>query len=203
MKNFLILCFILPSIFFVSNGQAITLDELQQKFSQYPVTRANFTQDRYIQGMNKPLHSTGRMIISQHHGLWWQQLTPFALTLKMNDQRMQQIIGQQPPQIIRADEQPQLFQFNTLLAAIFNADKITLEKNFQLNLSDSDNAQKWQLILIPKMAPLNKIFHKITLIGDQYLLQITIDDKQNDKTLIVFTDHQTLPLTKNEKHLFD
>lgn len=200
MKKSLIYSITVFWLLLTNNGWAISLQQLQQRFSQYSVTRANFSQDRYIQGINKPLHSTGQMIISKELGLWWQQQTPFIMTLKMNEQRMLQSISDQPPQIIKADEQPQLFQFNSLLAAIFNADNIILEKNFQLNLTEHD--QQWQLILIPKQAPLNKIFNNITLIGDQYLLQIEINDKQNDKTLIMFSDHQTLPLSSNEKLLF-
>lgn len=200
MKKSLIYSIAIFWLLLTNNGWAISLQQLQQRFSQHSVTRANFSQDRYIQGINKPLHSTGQMIISKELGLWWQQQTPFIMTLKMNEQRMLQSISDQPPQIIKADEQPQLFQFNSLLAAIFNADNIILEKNFQLNLTEHD--QQWQLTLIPKQAPLNKIFNNITLIGDQYLLQIEINDKQNDKTLIMFSDHQTLPLSSNEKRLF-
>ena len=202
MKKYLIFSFV-SILFLTQYCQALTLEQLQQRFSQYSVIRANFIQDRTIQGFNQSLHSTGKMIISKDLGLWWQQQTPFVMTLKMNEQRMQQIVGQQPAQIISADDQPQLFQFNTLLAAIFNADRTTLEKNFQLNLSESDHDQQWQLVLIPQSAPLDKIFKQITLNGDQYLAKIVIDDKQNDKTTIVFTEQQTSPLTEHEKRLFE
>ncbi|WP_392558855.1 LolA family protein [Orbus mooreae] len=199
MKKYFITCFTL--LMMVSHfSYAITLEQLQLQFAQYPVTRADFTQDRYIQGLSKPLHSTGKMIISKTLGLWWQQKTPFIMTLKMNDQRMEQQIANQAPQIITAQAQPQLFQFNSLLSAVFDADKNTLEQNFTLTLSQQD--KQWQLILHPKAAPLNKIFTQIELSGTKYLSQIIIDDKQHDKTIITFTNHNTKPLTTDEKQLF-
>lgn len=119
----------------------------------------------------------------------------------MNDQRMSQGIGDQPPQVITAQDQPQLFQFNSLLAAMFNADSATLNANFTLTLSEKEN--QWHLRLVPKTTPLDRIFKQINLTGHQYLSQITIDDMQNDKTVIQFFNHQTKALTTEEKHLFD
>lgn len=201
MKQYLA-CFITICLMTLSlSANGLTLHDLQQQFSQYSVVRANFEQDRHINGLSKPLHSSGQMIISKQLGLWWQQKTPFALTLKMNDQRMSQGIGDQPPQIITAQDQPQLFQFNSLLAAIFNADSATLNANFTLTLSEKEN--QWHLRLVPKTTPLDRIFKQINLTGHQYLSQITIDDMQNDKTVIQFFNHQTKALTTEEKHLFD
>lgn len=197
LAYFITICLMTLSL----SAYGLTLHDLQQQFSQYSVVRANFEQDRYINGLNKPLHSSGQMIISKQLGLWWQQKTPFALTLKMNDQRMSQGIGDQPPQVITAQDQPQLFQFNSLLAAMFNADSATLNANFTLTLSEKEN--QWHLRLVPKTTPLDRIFKQINLTGHQYLSQITIDDMQNDKTVIQFFNHQTKALTTEEKHLFD
>lgn len=202
MRKYVILLWttILMTIF-SHYGYATTLEQLQRQFNQYPVTRADFVQDRYIQGLAKPLNSTGKMIITKNSGLWWQQQAPFLMTLKMNDRRMEQQVANQPSQIITADAQPQLFQFNSLLTAMFDADKETLEKNFTIKLSSQ--GEQWLLILTPKVSPLDKIFDQIELSGDLYLSKIVIDDKQHDKTVITFINHNTKPLTENEKKLLE
>lgn len=202
MRKYVILLWttILMTIF-SHYGYATTLEQLQRQFNQYPVTRADFVQDRYIQGLAKPLNSTGKMIITKKSGLWWQQQAPFLMTLKMNDRRMEQQVANQPSQIITADAQPQLFQFNSLLTAMFDADKETLEKNFTIKLSSQ--GEQWLLILTPKVSPLDKIFDQIELSGDLYLSKIVIDDKQHDKTVITFINHNTKPLTENEKKLLE
>jgi outer membrane lipoprotein-sorting protein len=201
MKKYLCYLITLFVICFSTCSQAITLEELQKQFSKHVTVRADFVQDRYINGLPNPLHSTGKMIISQKFGLWWQQQTPFVMTLKMNEQRMEQRIDDQKPQIITAENQPQLFQFNHLLTAIFTADKEMLTNNFDLTLSEHN--KQWTLVLTPKLAPLNKIFKQIILDGQQYLQTVTINDMQNDKTVIVFSRHQTAKLTKNEQLLFN
>lgn len=200
MKKYLNNLLIIVVILFSTLANAVTLDELQQQFSKYKVIRADFIQNRYINGLSTPLHSTGKMIISQNLGLWWQQKTPFLMTLKMNNERMEQSIDNQTPQIVTAETQPQLFQFNYLLTAIFTADKQLLENNFDPSLSEQDN--KWTLILKPKQAPLNKIFKEIILSGEKHLQHITLNDLQNDKTEITFTNHQMTKLTPHEQLLF-
>lgn len=179
---------------------AITLSDIQLLFSKNQVVRADFTQDRYINGLTSPIHSTGKMIISKELGLWWQQNTPFAMTLKMNQQRMEQRIEDQTPEIITAEKQPQLFQFNHLLTAIFTADKEMLENNFDITVTEQNNI--WTLTLKPKLSPLNKIFKQIILSGKSYLEKVTINDMQNDKTELTFKNHKTTKLNQDEQLLF-
>ncbi len=179
---------------------AITLSDIQLLFSKNQVVRADFTQDRYINGLTSPIHSTGKMIISKELGLWWQQNTPFAMTLKMNQQRMEQRIEDQTPEIITAEKQPQLFQFNHLLTAIFTADKEMLENNFDITVTEQNNI--WTLTLKPKLAPLNKIFKQIILSGKSYLEKVTINDMQNDKTELTFKNHKKTKLNQDEQLLF-
>jgi len=54
-------------------AHAVTLPELQQRFSQQPILRADFSQQRTISGMSQPLNSSGNLLIAQKKGLWWQQ----------------------------------------------------------------------------------------------------------------------------------
>ncbi|MBK0090433.1 outer membrane lipoprotein carrier protein LolA [Erwinia sp. S59] len=186
-----------------ASAQAITLDQLQQRFASQPVIRANFEQVRTISGMSQPLVSRGQLLIAQQQGLWWHQATPFVMTLILDDKRMVQSMSGQPPQVITADSNPQMFQFNHLLRALFQADEKVLRENFELDFRDQGN-DKWQLSLTPKAAPLNKIFNRIDLQGAAFLNSITLDDKQGDKTAITLSDTRTEPkqLTDEERARF-
>ena len=200
MKKYLTILFSALLLTFSTISSAITLMDLQQLFSKNQVVRADFVQDRYINGLTAPIHSTGKMIISKELGLWWQQKTPFAMTLKMNQQRMEQRIEAQAPEVITAEKQPQLFQFNHLLTAIFTADKDMLESNFDITITEQN--KYWTVTLQPKLAPLNKIFKQIILNGKAYLEKVTINDMQNDKTELTFANHKTTKLSQNEQLLF-
>ncbi|WP_374053569.1 outer membrane lipoprotein carrier protein LolA [Xenorhabdus taiwanensis] len=173
---------------------AITLEELQQRFAHQPVVRANFTQVRQIQGMPHPLSSSGEMLISQHKGLWWHQQKPFPLTLLLDDNHMVQVMSGQAPQVITADSNPQMFQFNHLMRALFQADRAVLEENFKIEFNDLGQ-ENWRLILTPKTSPLDKLFTAITLNGQTNLDAILLTDRQGDRTELSFTHHQLTPET--------
>ena len=182
---------------------AVSLDDLQQRFTSQPVVRAHFVQERQIKDMPQPLRSSGEMIIARDNGLLWQQTAPFPMTLMLNDNQMVQVINGQTPQVITAQTNPQMFQFNHLLRALFQADRKVLEQNFRLDFQDKGN-NAWQLVLTPITTPLDKIFAAITLNGSAYLDAIQLDDKQGDKTNITFSQHRLTPatLTDDERQRF-
>lgn len=177
--------------------QAVTLDELQQRFSSQPVVRAEFTQQREIKGMAKPLKSSGQLLIAQDKGLWWHQATPFPLTMVLDDKRMVQVMNGQSPQIVTAESNPQMFQFNHLLRALFQADRSVLEQNFAIDFTDREN-QQWRLVLTPKTSPLDKLFNTITLNGGEFLDGIVLDDRQGDMTRITLSNQRLTPRTLSD-----
>lgn len=185
------------------SAHAVTLASLQQRFSEQPVLRAEFEQQRSISGMSKPLKSSGNLLISRDKGLWWSQQQPFVLTLLLDDKRMVQTMAGQPAQVITADSNPQMFQFNHLLTALFHADTSILEQNFTLAFTDSGQ-DRWVLVLTPKTTPLDKLFKSITLHGQYFLETIDIEDMQGDGTHIRFFNQLTEPkiLSHAEQQLF-
>ena len=182
---------------------AMTLDTLQQRFTEQPVVRAHFTQTRTIKDLPQPLKSAGNMLIARDRGLLWDQTSPFPMQLLLDDKRMVQAINGQPPQIITAENNPQMFQFNHLLRALFQADRKVLEENFRVEFADL-GAGRWTLRLTPITTPLDKIFATIDLAGSTYLETIQLNDKQGDRTDIVLSQQQLTPaqLTDDERQRF-
>lgn len=182
---------------------ALTLDDLQQRFTEQPVVRAQFDQTRTIKDLPQPLRSQGKMLIARDQGLLWDQTSPFPMKLLLDDKRMVQTINGQPPQTITAENNPQMFQFNHLLRALFRADRKVLEENFRVEFSDAGEG-RWTLRLTPVTTPLDKIFATIDLAGKAYLERIELNDKQGDRTEITLTQHQLTPvqLTDDERQRF-
>lgn len=177
--------------------QAVTLDDLQQRFASQAVVRADFTQLREIKGM-APLKSSGELLIAQDQGLWWHQARPFPVTLVLDESRMMQVMNGQPPQIVTAESNPQMFQFNHLLRALFRADRQVLEQNFALDFQDRGQG-RWQLVLTPKTSPLDKLFNSITLQGAAWLEAIELNDRQGDKTAISLSNQRTTTSLSSEE----
>lgn len=182
---------------------ALTLDDLQQRFTGQPVVRTHFDQTRTIKDLPQPLRSQGQMLIARDQGLLWDQTAPFPMQLLLDDKRMVQTINGQPPQTITADNNPQMFQFNHLLRALFRADRKVLEQNFRVDFTDAGEG-RWSLRLTPITTPLDKIFATIDLAGNAYLERITLNDKQGDRTDITLSQHQLTPtqLTDDERQRF-
>lgn len=182
---------------------ALNLDDLQQRFTEQPVIRAHFNQTRTIKDLPQPLRSQGQMLIARDQGLLWDQTSPFPMQLLLDDKRMVQVINGQPPQIITAENNPQMFQFNHLLRALFQADRKVLEQNFRVEFADKGEG-RWTLRLTPTTTPLDKIFNTIDLAGQTYLESIQLNDKQGDRTDIALTQHQLTPaqLTDDERQRF-
>lgn len=184
-------------------AHAVTLDALQQRFTEQPLVRAHFEQTRTIKEMPQPLRSQGEMLIARDTGLLWDQTAPFPMRLMLDDSRMVQIINGQPPQTITADNNPQMFQFNHLLRALFQADRNVLEQNFRIDFQDKGN-DRWTLKLTPVTTPLDKIFTSIDLGGKTYLESIRLNDKQGDRTDITLSNQRLTPatLTNDERQRF-
>ena len=182
---------------------AVTLNELQQRFTEQPVVRAHFEQTRTIKDLPQPLRSQGEMLIARDSGLLWDQKAPFPMTLLLDDKRMVQVINGQPPQVITAENNPQMFQFNHLLRALFQADRKVLEENFRINFKDLGE-DRWSLVLTPTTTPLDKIFASLDLSGATYVESIVLNDKQGDRTAIALSRHQLTPasLTDAERQRF-
>ncbi|EAA7555699.1 TPA: LolA family protein [Salmonella enterica] len=182
---------------------AVTLDELQQRFTEQPVVRAHFDQTRTIKDLPQPLRSQGEMLIARDTGLLWDQKTPFPMLLMLDDKRMVQVINHQPAQVITAENNPQMFQFNHLLRALFQADRQVLEQNFRIDFQDKGQG-RWTLRLTPTTTPLDKIFATIVLAGQTWLESIQLNDKQGDRTDIALSQHQLTPatLTHDERQRF-
>lgn len=182
---------------------ALNLDDLQQRFTEQPVIRAHFDQTRTIKDLPQPLRSQGQMLIARDQGLLWDQTSPLPMQLLLDDKRMVQVINGQPPQIITAENNPQMFQFNHLLRALFQADRKVLEQNFRVEFADKGEG-RWTLRLTPTTTPLDKIFNTIDLAGQTYLESIQLNDKQGDRTDIALTQHQLTPaqLTDDERQRF-
>ncbi|WP_341516866.1 outer membrane lipoprotein carrier protein LolA [Citrobacter gillenii] len=182
---------------------ALTLDDLQQRFTEQPVVRAHFDQTRTIKDLPQPLRSQGNMLIARDQGLLWDQTSPFPMQLLLDDKRMVQVINGQPPQTLTAENNPQMFQFNHLLRALFQADRNVLEQNFRVAFTDKGEG-RWTLRLKPITTPLDKIFATIDLAGKTYLESIQLNDKQGDRTDITLSQHQLTPaqLTDDERQRF-
>ena len=179
-----------------------TLADLQRQLTAAPTLRAHFVQLKRVSGLAQPLRASGELLFSRTHGLWWHQTEPFELTLTLDDRRLVQQLAGQAPEAIRADTNPQLFEFSHLLLSLFSADQQTMEQHFTLTFIPAPQA--WTLQLTPKQPPLNQVFAQLEMQGSLELQQLLIRDRQGDETQLNFSAIQHAPeeLTDVEQRRF-
>ncbi len=172
----------------ISFASALTIEDLQKKLN-HPVIKADFIQKRSLKGMQKPIMSSGQLIVSTQKGLYWEQLEPFKLVMILTENKLFQKIEDGKPEIITAKNNPQIFQFNQLLSSLFTVNLSELNQYFDLSISEKK--LEWTVELIPTKEPINKIFKKIALQGKDYINRVELHDQQGDVTEIKFKDHQS------------
>ncbi|CAD7492526.1 outer-membrane lipoprotein carrier protein [Aeromonas dhakensis] len=173
--------------------------EVQQLLALSQAKEARFEQEKQVAGLSQPLKASGELLLVRDLGLWWQQQKPFPLTLTLTPTRMVQQMAGQPATVI---DNPQLLEFSQMLLALFGSDEATLSRYFSIDFHSTEDG--WQLVLVPTLAPLDKVFASLTLSGEGQLDQLLIADKQGDSTRIRFSDwrERPLPLTPEEQARF-
>ena len=173
--------------------------EVQQLLALSQAKEARFEQEKQVAGLSQPLKASGELLLVRDLGLWWQQQKPFPLTLVLTPTRMVQQMAGQPATVI---DNPQLLEFSQMLLALFGSDEATLGRYFTIDFHSTEDG--WQLVLVPTLAPLDKVFASLTLSGQGQLDQLLIADKQGDNTRIRFSDwrERPLPLTPEEQARF-
>ena len=166
-------------------GGALSRAEVQQLLALNQAKQASFEQEKQVAGLSQPLKASGELLLVRDQGLWWQQQKPFPLTLVLTPTRMVQQMAGQPATVI---DNPQLLEFSQMLLALFGSDEATLSRYFSIDFDSTEAG--WQLVLVPTLAPLDKVFASLTLSGQGQLDQLLIADKQGDSTRIRFTAWQ-------------
>lgn len=183
-------------------SQAKSLQEIQRLLASQSVVRGNFEQLRTMEMFSQPLASSGHFILHKKSGLLWQQTSPFSVNLILTNEKLSQQIGNQPAQIMTENENPMAFYFSHIFLSLFDGNTERLNQQFTSEFSEGQNT--WTIELSPHQAPLNNVFSRITISGEQYVDQIELTEVRGDKTTIIFSQQTEQPenLTADERARF-
>ena len=147
--------------------------------------QGGFTQQRFLKSLSKPIVSRGKFVLLANKGLLWQMQQPFAVDLRVKKDGIMQWNGSQ---WIANNKLGQSEQINLFLG-LLSGDISALSAQFDLQLSGSP--QQWRLTLTPSSLLMKQIFNHIIIKGDRLVREIELDEKQGDRTLILFSQVQT------------
>jgi len=178
-------------------AQALTLSDVQQKLTAHTLLRGEFTQIKTMQMFNQPLLSQGNFLLDQKQGLLWRQTAPFPVSLVLVKDKLSQQFGEQAAEVIIAKDNPMVFYFSHLFLSLFKGDMEGLSAQFEMKLSAQ--GEHWLLLLIPKSAPLNKVFASISIAGTDFIEQLVLQELSGDVSEITFSQQRSTPNTLSEE----
>lgn len=164
---------------------AFSLSELAQVLQKPQHIQGQFTQQRQLKSLSKPMTTSGQFVLLPQKGLLWQMQKPFTNTIRVRADGIKQWNGQTWVSPNKSAQTQQVQLFLDLLAG----NTQNLEKQFHLALSGSTN--QWTLRLTPKTILMKQIFTQINITGDNMVRKIELQEKQGDTTTMQFSQLDT------------
>jgi len=176
-----------------SNGLAALTETNKEQFQQIQdmlskahLLSGHFQQTQKIKLLSNPLLSSGHFVLSREKGLAWYQEKPFGSKLIVTTNKIEQQLENNPPLIITKEQQPIVFYFSNLFLSIFNGDTKNITDYF--NIYFTGNTTNWTIVLKSSGPPLNKAITSIEMSGAKYINSITINQAQQNQTIIQFSN---------------
>jgi len=178
-----------------------TFEGVVARLAEAGVVRGDFTQQRKIELLSRPLESSGNFILSEL-GLYWHQTQPFSSILIADGERLVQRLEDGPTTSIDAAENPMVLPFSRIFLSIFEGSEEQLREHFEIAFAVDGG--DWEISLQPMTYPLSEAIETIILRGREYIQGINIINRSSDEMMIRFSDVQTLSqqLTEHEIELY-
>ena len=147
-----------------------------------PVAQGEFVQTRTLARIKKPLISTGRFVVARGLGVIWEDIAPFARTMRLAKDEILQTADGQTLMHLSADKEPAVGVVTGILFGVLAGDLDALTRGF-----DHDGkveGARWRLDFTPRDANLARLIRQLTLRGARDIEQVEIVSAAGDVTRI-------------------
>ena len=111
------------------------------------VLRGRFTQQRFLQGFNAPLTSTGSFILAPRRGVVWRGETPFVVVTVMGPGGLVQRVSGGATTHYPASRLPAIVRLYEIFGAALSGDWRKLESIFEVRREGTES--DWKVTLTP------------------------------------------------------
>jgi outer membrane lipoprotein-sorting protein len=180
---------ILCSAVYATNPEGAPGREIAARLALHDIVQGQFEQWRGVEGLSKPLASTGRFFFWRERGIYWSTETPVkqALTYR-NDKTLQWQPGAETPLELRS---PGDAHFRRMLLAIFSFNLEQLANQFELRWLGQEAS--WQVDLLPRKRSVQRALRQVSLRGSEYVEQLVMTDVAGQVLRIDFSAVATPP----------
>lgn len=153
------------------------------------IVRASFTQQKKLKVLKRPLHSNGKLTLSETSGLLWQVLKPLPSDyVFQSDAAYQWRQGQLSA--IPFSQSPIFKGFADTFIAALSGDISKLANNFAIYLTPQSTPEHWCIGLKPANEAIAKGVDYMVLEGGVFLSRLVLSDTSGDVTTLNFESYE-------------
>ncbi|MCR9212223.1 MAG: outer membrane lipoprotein carrier protein LolA [Proteobacteria bacterium] len=153
--------------------------------------KGKFTQQRYLEGFERPIESSGEFYVVPNVGLIWQTQAPIASRMEIDKNGISQSIRGGEVTRISLEQFPSLEILKEALEQSLAGNWEYLESLAGKELVKSGDI--WSLEYEPGANGADLAFEKIAFEIGNYLDQVEVIKKNGDRDIITFSDQTHLP----------
>lgn len=153
------------------------IQSVSERLTVANVTRGEFTQERHLKALSRPLISQGNFVYHRQLGVRWAVIKPFASTM---------IVTPSGGFYQGKQAQPLTAGFGQLLLALLALDAEKLDQKFEV--SGDLKADEWQLIFKPRQSQWQQTITKIQMHGSKSVDQVEVFEASGDRVLLQFVN---------------
>jgi hypothetical protein len=182
-------------------ARADDLQEVLKVLAAHPLLRTDFSQEKTLPALKKPLHSEGRLIFAGQEGVLLLIKKPVQAQLVITPDVLLQKTARTQTRL-RLDQSP-YGAMAGIFGQLMSGDVKKLQQSFTVQ-SVENKGPSWILRLTPRDKRLQKLFKSLRISGDDYLREVQISETGDGETLMRLSAHSTAPasLSDDERALF-
>jgi len=154
------------------------------EFSQFDVSRGEFTQVKTLSRISRTFESSGTFVFSHVDGIIWKVLHPVQSTLVLTENRIIQISNEGNRTCTDVSGNRTFMNFSSTILSVFSGDIESLSNHFLIYYIPGEEVT---IGLIPKDPLMQNIINSLILRGSNHLESLVLEESSGDSIHYSFT----------------
>jgi hypothetical protein len=175
-------------------------EALTAHLKNFSILHVDFTQNRTLAALSRPLKSSGSMTLSRDKGVLWQIRKPLTLGFLITPKGLKEVGADGQVRARDAKDAPVVAQMGRILQSLLQGKWSALDDYFTIRAEGSPG--RWKISLAPR--PQTASFIKaVQVSGGPFIERVRVEEAGGDAMEILFERPRTAdPLTEAEARLF-
>ncbi len=168
-------------------AEADGLQELLQRFSTIPGLSANFTEEKHITLLMKPLVNEGRIYFAAPNLFARHTDKPEKSVLVISENHLR-FVDPSGSRKLDLENRPVLRLVVDTFSQVLSGDRTALERSYRIGFEGSAK-ERWKMVLTPKVAALSRVLKEVRIHGEETALKsLRVSETNGDFSITKFTE---------------